>query len=454
MPRLSLTLGLLAGLAGLAHAQTSPGRESIPTRTALARLGLERQWSTVVPFGNVDERIVHANLERDMLFVQTNRGLVHALDATTGRRFWSERLVEGPTHSEDITANTDQVFVALHDTLFCLDRPTGRELWSVRLEAMPQTGVVADEEVAAIGLRSGKLVAYNTRDHTKDDPPGRSAGTFAWAWQAREMIHSAPIVTSKVVAFASEDHRVYAASRGDAAGPPQLLYRYLTQGPISAALAPLGTRTLVVACEDFNLYAIDLFNGATRWIIPTGAPISARPQTVGTEVFALNDEGTLFVVDGRSGGVEAETQTSSRWLRAISPTRVYLGTPDHDLEIVDRKSGKLIATARDTAQRAGLTIRQLSVPVMNTQDDRLVLVSPDGLIYSIREIDRVQPTPLRDPDAVDFGHVPRDGFRSDEDMALRPPAPQVPATDAGAEDASTPEPDDSNDGFGDADSRN
>jgi outer membrane protein assembly factor BamB len=441
MSRLTLTLGLLAGLAPSVLAQSTPGRDSIPTRSALARLGLERQWSTAVPVGNVDERIIYANLDHDTLYVQTNRGLVHAIDGESGRRLWSQRLVEGPTRGLDITSNSDQVFVALQDTLFCLDRRSGRLIWSVRLEAMPATGVVADEEVAAIGLRSGKIVAYNTRDHSKDKPnPGRSAGTFAWAWQARGMVDAAPIITPQVVVFASEDNRVYAATRGDAAGRPTLLYRYLTEGPIAGHLAALGGRTIVVPCQDYNLYAIDLFSGETRWIVPTGAPVTVQPIVSGADVIALNADGRLLIIDGRDGSIRGDTATSSRTIRAVSPSRIYLGTSDNDLEIVDRASGQVVASARDTVQRAGLTVRQLSVPVLNTEDDRLLLVSPDGLIYSVREIGRLERTPLRDPDLPPFGTVPLNGFRTttDEQLAALGATAAAPPSSA---PAATPEPD-------------
>jgi outer membrane protein assembly factor BamB len=433
MPRLMLTLGLIATAALPVTAQVAPGRDSIPTRTALARLGLEREWTTTLPVGNVDERINHANLHDNTLFAQTNRGLVHAIDAATGRRLWSRRLTEGPTLGFDISTNSDQVFVTLQDTLYCLERGSGHILWTVRLEAMPSTGTVADEEVVAVGLRTGKIVAYTTRDHSRDNPvPGRSPGSFAWAWQTQGIVDAAPIISPEVVVFGSEDNRVYAATRRDKNERPTLLYRYVTQGPVIGHLTPLGRRTVVVPCADYNLYAIDLYTGANRWIIPTSAPISTQPLVIGTDVVAINDDGRLLIIDGREGTIRGDSQTNSRLIRAASPTRIYLTTSNHDLEIADRQTGQIVASARDTVQRAGLTIRQLSIPVVNTEHDRLFLVSPDGILYAIREIGRIEPSPLRDPNWPAFGTVPPEGFRSDADELLSPSPDPEPNPDAPA----------------------
>ena len=78
-------------------------------------------------------------------------------------------------------------------------------IWDKRMEGSAEGAVAANEERVMVGLGSGKLVAYNARDHSKDKPPGRSAGTFAWAWQTRKTITARPIPAGRVVAFASQD---------------------------------------------------------------------------------------------------------------------------------------------------------------------------------------------------------------------------------------------------------
>jgi hypothetical protein len=70
------------------------------------------------------------------------------------------------------------------------------------------------------------------------------------------------------------------------------------------------------------------------------------------------------------------------------------------------------------------------------------LASPNGMIYSLREIGRMAPTPLRDPSLPEFGYVPPDGLREEKPAPIgqAPPGFEPAAAaaanpgDAGAED--------------------
>ena len=58
--------------------------------------------------------------------------------------------------------------------------------------------------------------------------------------------------------------------------PQEIVYRYLTAGPIVANLGTYGNRTLLVPSTDNTLYAVDVFNPEdpkqVHWEFPTGAP--------------------------------------------------------------------------------------------------------------------------------------------------------------------------------------
>ena len=69
---------MMAG--GLAHAQMPFPVDLVPTRTALQRVGLERQWFGVIPLVET-ERLMKITLANDLLFAQTDYAMVHAFDA-------------------------------------------------------------------------------------------------------------------------------------------------------------------------------------------------------------------------------------------------------------------------------------------------------------------------------------------------------------------------------------
>ena len=231
---LALTLAGVAtapgGAAAIAQSPVGFARGALPKRESLARLGLERAWYAAVPFGFGNERVMAVNLAEDSIFVQTNRSNLHVFDAETGKYRWGAGLGMDTLDARPVAVNSDTVFVTNGPMMIAFDRQTGRSVWQTRMEGSAEGASAANEERVMVGLGSGKLVAYNTRDHSKDKIPGRSASTFAWAWQTRKAITARPIPANRVVAFASQDGRVYCAIDD----PKTILYRSSPAGRSSA----------------------------------------------------------------------------------------------------------------------------------------------------------------------------------------------------------------------------
>jgi outer membrane protein assembly factor BamB len=441
-----IVLAALAVLFGAASAPAQIGfdRDSLLTRTALGRLGLEKNWSTVVPLGSSDDRVLNLSRSHGMLFAQTSGGMIHAYDAETGRYLWGTALSRGMVQAFPAAVSGDVVITTAGQTIFGLDRRTGRIAWKGLLDGLPATGVVADDEYAVLGQQNGKLTAYNLLDRSKKDPPGHSPGTFAWAVQTEGTLHARPMVTPRVVVFGSQDKRVYASVIPElGAARVEPLYRFLTDGPIRAPLAGYGTRLLIVPSEDEKLYGIDLFRGQAKWSVSTGDPINHEPLVVDNEVFAVNSRGRVIAINGDTGQVLWDRATEGLDILAVSPARVYLMTPNHDLVILDRSTGQILASARDVVERAGLNTRQFTVEFTNEEDDRIYLATPSGMLYSLREMGRLKPVPLRDPNLPEFGYIPPEGLREEKPAPIgqappglvpAEPAPAANPADAGADD--------------------
>jgi outer membrane protein assembly factor BamB len=440
----------LAGLALLLTAAPALPQSitdsRLPTRIAAARLGLERQWYTTVPLGNGHERVLMFNVDGGMLFVQTSGGNLFAYDAESGRALWNANLGPAAAQAFDVSVGTDQVITTNLKTLFGLDRETGRIRWQASLEDLPSTSTGVGDGQAMVGLRSGKIQAFTTREIERKKGIPRLPGGFLWAWQTGAELSARPITTPKVTTFGSQDHRVYTATNGDVETKPLLLYRFLTGGPISANMAIWGNRTLIVPSGDNEVYAIDLFDGTFRWSVATGAPIDQEPLVSGAEVYVTNASGRVIRIDGTNGEVVWDQHVGGEKLLALSPSRLYLETQDHDLMIMDRATGQLLAGPRETLQRAGLDLRGFSLSFANYYDDRLYFCTPGGLLVCLREIGRTRPTTLRDPSLPPFGTIPPGGLMTDTDSpdareVAAPPRGEEPA-EPGAE-GEVPEP-----GFG------
>jgi outer membrane protein assembly factor BamB len=405
-PRFALALLLLGWTAPEVRGQLAIHRDLIPSQTSLDRLGLERNWSGIVPLGAAGERVILISLtgdkSGDLLFAQTDQAKLHVYDARTGRYLWEANLGRSSLAAQPCSINSDSVFVTNFRTLFCLDRATGRKVWEATLESGPSSPTAADEEHVAVGLANGKLVGYTVRDHSRDKRRGFSAGTNVFNWQTQKTITGRPIAAEKVLAFGSEDGRAYVA-RID---PKLLLYRFLTGGAIRASMGTLGERTLLVPSTDDNLYAIDLYTAETKWIYPSGAPVNQEPLVARGEVMLLNSSGDLARINPEDGTAIWTTNIRRAQLLAVSPARVYGRSLDGDLAFIDHATGKLLAEPRDTHERAGLHLREYTLTLTNHVNDRLYFCTPTGVLLSLREQGRLEPVRLRDPDERPFGYLP------------------------------------------------
>ena len=411
---------LIGPAATPSAAQVTYGRATLPTRTALGNLRLERAWYTILPLETGPERILRTSLAGTRLFVQTDQANLHAYDAETGRYLWHAKIGRPTDDARPVSVNSSLAFVTNLHELYALDLATGKLVWRKGLEAEAASATAANEDEVCVGLENGKVVAYLTHEKKDVKPIGRSAGAFLWAWQTNKTVSSRPIPAERVIAFGSQDGRVYVAMTE----PPTLLYRFRTSGPISASIATYGTRTLIVPSEDFNLYAIDLYTGQKKWSYATGAPIKNEPLVSGEDIFALNDAGTLTSVHAKTGELEWNLNIGRARPIGMSGTRIYLVTRDGHLAIVDRQNGRAVAMPHETFTRAGLDLREFTILFMNRENDRLYLTNPSGVIVCLREAGRVQPVPHHDPKAPPFGFVPRDGEQ--------PTPPAVPPADTAA----------------------
>jgi outer membrane protein assembly factor BamB len=395
MPRrLALACLALSLTIGTAQAQVPFGTHTIPARRALARVNLDLQFTSVVPLVGA-EKLIQLSIDDGMMFAQTNHANFYAFDAETGRYLWGAHLGTITTKAQPAAVNSTAVFVTNSNEIFGLDRKTGRQMWKIVLTDQPSSSTAADDERVMVGLESGKLVVYDAQ-----------TGAEKWNIQSNERVTSHPIMAFKVVAFGSEDKKLYCARMDNS----KLLWRFATGGPIVAPLGRHGIRTLLVPSSDRALYSVDLFTGLGNWAVPTGASVEQEPLVADNDVYVVNVEGDLTAIDIPSGTARWSTSTLGGRLISVSATKVYLESHDEDLFVVDRASGKIIYDPATTFHRIGLNFRDYDLGPTNHFDDRIYLGTSHGLVVCLREISQVKPRPTRDPKMKPFGYIPPEGY--------------------------------------------
>ncbi len=360
------------------------------------------------------ERLLSINLAGALLCTQTNFGNICVYDAESGQFLWTAHLDRPTGVAWPASVNSTSLFVTNSNKLYSLDRRSGRPIWVAELPALPTSPTACDEHRVYVGLQSGKVYAYNSqlstmklavkgggaRDEYKSRPD------TPWNWQTSGSVTGRPLPAGAVIAFGSSDGKVY-VSQTEAA---VMLYRFATAGRVTASVAPLGLRTLIVPSTDKNVYAVDLWTAETKWVNPTGAPVDQEPLVADDNIYVINEAGMLFSLDPETGVALWQVPTHGGRLLAIGKTRVYLESHDGDLFVVDRKTGKMVVEPRMSYGRAGLNLREFQLSPTNSQNDRLYFGTQSGLVICIREVGQLAPVPLRNPKSLPFGYLPPEGI--------------------------------------------
>jgi outer membrane protein assembly factor BamB len=421
MSRRLFSVGLIVAVALVlgagAQAQSPFPAKLIPTRTALDRLGLERHWFGVIPLIET-ERLLKISIGSDLLFAQTSYAMLHTFDAETGRLLWSTQLGERTGFARGVASNSFAVFVSNGDTFFALDKKSGRMIWRHDMNQIPTSSPACDEHRAMLGLRTGKIYAFNLK--IKDEKGNESilgAPTEAWNWQTSGPMTTRPLPAEQLVAFGSSDGKAYVVMAFESTP----LYRISTGGPIGQGLGGYGTRTLLIPSADNNLYGVDLFTAKVSWTFASGAPIEQEPMVADDDIYVINTAGNLSLLDPATGAVRWTTSTEGGQLVSVSGTKVYLRAFTLDLFVVDRKTGRTLVGPSETLLRAGLDLREYPLNIVNRFNDRLYFATPSGMVVCIREAGLPQPRPLKDPKSLPFGYIPPEG--------LKPTPPVVPGAE-------------------------
>jgi len=411
-----LSVGVIVGTlmtGGSSRAQMPFPVKLIPSRTALDRLGLERQWFGVIPLVQT-ERLLKISIGGDLLFAQTSYAMVHAYEAETGRLLWSAQIGEQTGFARGVASNSFAVFVSNADIFYALDKKTGRTIWKHKLGVIPTSSPACDEHRAMIGLITGKIYAFDLK--IKDDKGNESiltTPTEAWNWQTGGPMTTRPLPAENVVAFGSSDTKCYVV----VAYERTPLFRISTGGQIGEGLAGFGTRTLLIPSADNNLYGVDLFTAKILWTFSSAAPFVQEPMVSDEDIYITNTAGNLSLLDPATGEPRWTTSTHGGQLVSVTASKVYLRSYNLDLFVIDRKTGRTLVDPAEALLRAGLNLREYDLNIVNRFNDRLYFATPSGLVVCLREAGQTQPRPLKDPKALPFGYIPPGGLKETPPVA-------------------------------------
>lgn len=428
MMRQVVIAAALVGLLCPSGRSSAAVRSGIIPRTTANRHGLARPWFTQVQMdrshARVRDVVIHwdVKLHKATLYVQTDRAMLHAIDAETGETVWA-RQVGRPNHPS-MTPGVSQDLLGLINgsRLYVCNRDNGDLLFEIEVDGAPGAGACLSEKRAYVPMVDGLVMAYRLESLTdplkelyqvqKSSTEEEIATTeedrrenlrlqqeyippLACQSLGRALVQ--PLVTRQ---NEGEEYVAWPTDRGflnigriDRRSEDRfsVKYRLETEQEISARPTylppdpdvPGDSGIIYAASRDGFVHAIQENSGESFWRFSTGEPIQQPAVVIGEEVFVATQPGGMYCLDAKTGKEKWWAPRVKQFI-AASKQRVYVADRLERILILDAKTGARL----DSLDAVGLPIR-----LINSETDRLYLATETGLIQCLHELELAQPIP-------------------------------------------------------------
>lgn len=357
-----LVIGLLMSVCS-----TNTMAGPLVSKMVAHRVGLDRGWFTQVQMNAAYTQVSDWSLAHDELFVLTNVGLVHAIDANTGHTLWIARMGNPDYPSLGPAVNSHFVAIINGTTLFVLHRDSGRLAMEQRLGGAPGAKPVLTEHFVYTPLINGRMVGYPLDDSVKYPQSYYSSGRTT----------AAPLATPNGLVWSTSEGHLYSLGSEQS----RVRYRLESRSPFAAS-ATYRDETLYAMSAMGDLYAVDEAQGEKRWRYSTGYPARQSPAVIRQSAFVVSDQPALHCVNIVTG--EARwTAPGIRQFAAASKDYVYG---------MDRYGGLAILHAASGARMGELRLAGNQTALANDLSDRIFLLSDRGLLQCLHEVGATEPT--------------------------------------------------------------
>jgi outer membrane protein assembly factor BamB len=386
------TVALALCICTVTHETPAHAANRLLSQPQLNRLGLTRAWFAQVRMNPARSHVERAILTGGRLTVLTSAGVVQEFNAETGETLWTAPIGNEKYPSLGPAANDKFVALLNGSTLYVLDRTDGRPTIIQRVGGAPGAAPALAPNYVFVPLVKGRIEGYPLATESKVNP---------WYYQASGRMMVAPLATPASVVFTTDTGNLYVGY----SDKPGMRFRLETGSEI---LAPPAYQNpyVYVASGSGEVFAMQELTGARNWKYATGFPIERAPAPVGKRVFVTSAEPALHCIDAESGNGLWEAPNMKQFA-AASKARVYGVDALGAFVALDGANGNVVG--RIVVDHA---IRSL----VNKQNDRVYLVSDDGVVECLHEIDAKTP----------FEHSPAPTADATKPDAAKQPAAATP----------------------------
>jgi outer membrane protein assembly factor BamB len=304
---------------------------------------------------------------RTTLYASSQRGILHAIDAETGRTRWSTAVGSSRFPTTAPAANDKYAAACNGSSLYVLLADDGSLVWSRFLVGSPGAGPALTDDLIYIPMISGQVETFALEE------PKRPLATY----QSFGRVMVQPVVSSNSVAWPTDKGNLYVGL----ARAQGVRFRMQAKESINSAPAFLPPDKVFTASLDGYIYCVNEMRGNVLWRFTTGEPISHSPIALGKTVYAITDRGNMYALNA--------ADATEQWV--ASGIRGYVAGNDERLYCLDTRGNLTIIEAATGSRLGTIATGQLDMPLLNLQTDRIILATSTGLVQCFRETGRPWP---------------------------------------------------------------
>ncbi len=393
--------------------------------TTANRHGLSRPWFTQVMLDRSRGRLTDLILYDGTLYAQTDRAVIHAIDAETGKTLWWKQVGQPRQISMTPDAKGKLLATINGSQLYVLNRVTGEILLEKETPHAPGAGPALSTQRTYVPMLTGVIAAYRLEpatdaltdadapekepDATEGSdaaapPDAERAGTF----RLREDVpppllcqsHGKALVQPRVTREnVEEECVVWPTDRGylnlaklnrHARGQLELTYRLEAGAPIAARPAYVppdpkaadGSGLIVAAARNGLVFAVEEKKGDLAWQFVAGDPIVQPPTAIDDRIYVCTQFGGMYCLAAQDGREALWFAPNVLQFVAAGKDRVYG---------VDRLGRLIVLNAKNGVRLDVLSTERIPIKFVNTDTDRIYLADETGLVQCLRELEQTEP---------------------------------------------------------------
>jgi PQQ-like domain len=392
--------------------------EIVPQGLAGAH-GLTRAWFTQVEMDPGRSRLKHLVLYNGILYAQTDKAMVHAIDAETGATLWVKQIGRPEHPSMTPGVGHDYLAIVNGSRLYVANRLNGKILLETDIDGAPGAGPAVSDQRVYVPTVKGLLLSYRVKQ--LDDPlkktakeanPSPETTTTSktednknlrlsqqtikpLSCQSKGQTLVQPLVTresgfEEYVVWPTNEGCMYIGRVGrNADAYIQVKYRLETTAPIIAEPTYMppdpeisGDSGLILAATgDGYVNAILEKSGDSLWRFSAGEPLAQPAVVIDERIYAATSLGGLYSIDVKTGKANWYVPGIVQFT-AASNNRVYCVDKMGLIRILDAATG---------AQLDAMPVSVKCDKLLNDDTDRIYLYDSKGLVQCLHEIGLTKP---------------------------------------------------------------